>query len=236
MNLVFIIFLVGSYSRLVVTPLSDRCWMTISSAFKSFLAANPAGPAGTGKTECCKDFAKILARYLILFNCSPQNNIRMMEKLFIGQAFTGSWICFDEFNRIDVEVLSVVAQQMMQIRQALLENLSSIVFFGKYITINSDMSNFVTYNVGYIGRSAIPDNLLALLRPLSMIIPDYRMIAENILYSMGFLTAPILAQKIYVIFKLLSEQVTMQNHYDFGMRSIKNVLDIAGEFKRKDQK
>jgi dynein heavy chain len=45
--------------------------MTISSAFKSFLAANPAGPAGTGKTECCKDFAKILARYLILFNCSP---------------------------------------------------------------------------------------------------------------------------------------------------------------------
>ncbi len=96
------------------------------------------------------------------------------------------------------------------------------------------MSNFVTYNVGYIGRSVIPDNLLALLRPIAMIIPDYRMIAENILYSMGFLTAPILAQKIYVIFKLLSEQVTMQNHYDFGMRSIKNVLDIAGEFKRKD--
>jgi len=61
----------GSYSRLVVSPLSYRCWMTISSAFKSFLAANPAGPAGTGKTECCKDFAKILARYLILFNCSP---------------------------------------------------------------------------------------------------------------------------------------------------------------------
>ncbi len=62
--------LVGSYHRLVITPLTDRVWMTISVAFQNKLIANPAGPAGTGKTECCKDFSKVLARYLIVYNCS----------------------------------------------------------------------------------------------------------------------------------------------------------------------
>ena len=99
----------GAYNRLVITPLTDRCWLTITTAFFNKIAANPAGPSGTGKTECCKDFAKVLARYCIVFNCSSQNSVKIMEKLFLGQASTGTWTCLDEFNRIDVEVLSVIA-------------------------------------------------------------------------------------------------------------------------------
>jgi dynein heavy chain len=58
--------------------------MTITGALGINLGAAPAGPAGTGKTESCKDLAKVLGKYCIVFNCSDQVNVEMMGKLFMG--------------------------------------------------------------------------------------------------------------------------------------------------------
>jgi dynein heavy chain 1 len=161
-----------------------------------------------------------------------------MGRIFVGLCQVGAWGCFDEFNRLEERMLSAVSQQIQTIQEALRQqsaankNTLKIEIVGKTITVNSNMAIFITMNPGYAGRSNLPDNLKMLFRSLAMTVPDKVLIAQVMLYSQGFRQAEILSKKIVPLFTLLSEQLSNQSHYDFGLRSLKSVLVMAGNIKR----
>ncbi|KAI0072370.1 dynein heavy chain [Panus rudis PR-1116 ss-1] len=226
----------GVPDRLVQTPLTDRCYLTLTQALDSQLGGSPFGPAGTGKTESVKALGVQLGRFVLVFCCDETFDFQAMGRIFVGLCQVGAWGCFDEFNRLEERILSAVSQQVQSIQQglsAVVKNPNTeIELVGKSVKVNPQMGIFITTNPNYAGRSQLPPNLTKLFRPMAMTRPDRELIAQVMLFSQGFRTAESLASKIVPFFNLCEEQLSPQPHYDFGLRALKAVLASAGILKR----
>ncbi|KAL0219986.1 hypothetical protein P9112_005639 [Eukaryota sp. TZLM1-RC] len=221
----------GNTPKLVTTPLSVKCFITLTQALKLGLGGNPFGPAGTGKTETVKALAQALGRQCLVFNCDEGVDFKSMTRIFTGLLLCGAWGCFDEFNRLDVNVLSAISQQIQVIQSAIFEKRDQVKIINDDVSVDHNSAVFVTLNPagkGYGGRSVLPDNLKSLFRSIAMSTPDIEIITQVLLQAEGFNHSQNLSKKIVSFFSLSKVLFSQQKHYDWGLRAVKGVLGSAG--------
>ena len=102
---------------------------------------------------------------------------------------------------------------------------------GRYMPFNDSCATFITLNP-LPDDKQVPDTLKNQFRPIQMILPDSQIIAESLLFVNGFKNSRPLSAKLVKVFKFAETQLGSSAHYDFGLRTLKGVLDQAGQLKQ----
>nr|CCC94835.1 putative dynein heavy chain [Trypanosoma congolense IL3000] len=226
----------GNAAKLVHTPLTDKCYLVLTKGMQLGYGGNPYGPAGTGKTESVKALGSAMGRQVLVFNCDEGIDFKSMGRIFMGIVKCGAWGCFDEFNRLKIDQLSAISQMIQVIQEAIKNRETSCTLLNKVIQVNRNAGIFVTLNPagkGYGGRSKLPDNLRQLFREVAMTTPNNELITSTMLLSEGFTHAKVMAKKIVEMYRLSGQLMSKQQHYDWGLRSLKAVLHLAGSLVQK---
>ena len=223
----------GNQQKLVQTPLTEKCFLTMASALAIGLGGNPYGPAGTGKTESIKALGGAFGRLVIVFNCDETMDFRNMSRLFMGIVGSGAWGCFDEFNRLDLKELSAISQVISQIQTVQkIKNSLKVEINGTKLQVPESVGIFITLNPmgeGYRGRNKLPYNLKVLFRSFAMNLPNSEIIVKISLVCVGFQFefACQISKFLVSLFESASKVLDLEKCYDWGLRGLKSLITQA---------
>ncbi|CAK9814005.1 Dynein axonemal heavy chain 7 [Anthophora quadrimaculata] len=208
---------------MISTPLTDRCFHTLMQAYKYHLYGAVIGPSSTGKSETIRSLVKTLAKLFRNFNCACITSYNLLSQIFKGFLSCGAWLCFENFDRLEIDLLSRITQTLTNILQTIATNSKIITFEDSSLKINSLGYICIVTKLGLFKYSNLPDNLKSLFRTVSMVVPDLKRIVEIEFFAAGLSNSKLIASKLITFHKVLSEQLLCELCNTFNLHSAKAI-------------
>ncbi|XP_048577711.1 dynein axonemal heavy chain 8 isoform X3 [Nematostella vectensis] len=219
----------GDESGLALTPITERCFLSLTQAIWGFSGGALQGPTGTGKTETVKGLAYLLGRYLLTLSCSSRMGALGVGKIIIGLAEEGCWGLLDEFHQVNNDVLSVLLSEIQSVLLAVRagQNMCTLDE-GKEISVHQNFSVFLTFCTTRHNYE-LPPEVHALFRSVSMVMPDVALILRAQCAGQGFKSPRMLADRLKLVTEICSKQLGASVQHNFSLTSLLGVIQYAGK-------
>jgi len=232
----------GGATRLVITPLTERVALCLTSAIGRGMGGALIGPWGSGKTATAHDLSQAVAVPVLSQSCSLGFTREVVSKLLGGVMQTGAWLILDGMHVVESKVLSVLGAHFEAIRHAVATDATKVSLDGKRVTLKPGVAILLTRSLQPPGnnpanlkntlRDPLPPDLAACFRPVALTTPDIELISETWLHAEGFFEPKILARKLSRLASYSEALLSQASHYSWGLRKARQTLALAGSLAR----
>ncbi|XP_053397319.1 dynein axonemal heavy chain 5-like isoform X6 [Mercenaria mercenaria] len=220
----------GMNSGVALTPVTERCFLTMSQALQRYQGSAVTGPVGAGKTETVKGLANVLGQFLGVFQCSEQTDPTSLAKIIQGTAMDGCWCCFDESQALDRIAMAVMFEHLEAVTFALkARHAFATLTDGQEIPIKRSTAVHMTINLSDTTpiSTQLANDIRLLFRPVSVIKPDMGMIMRAKSAALGFKAPVVLGSRLKVLSELAKDQLPAQIQHHFSVEALVGVLKKA---------
>ncbi|XP_025098007.1 LOW QUALITY PROTEIN: dynein gamma chain, flagellar outer arm-like [Pomacea canaliculata] len=224
----------GADCGAALTPITERCFLSMSMALSRCLGVRITGPVGVGKTETIKGLANILGNFVGVFQCSSVFNPINIGKISQGIAMDGCWGCFDEGQMLSKDALAVLMDHIQAIISAMRakQNFMYLVD-GAEIPIKKNVGLFMTSNPTHsLPEAGVPHDIVGSFRTVSLVKPDIGQILKAKCSALGFRAPNILALRLKVMSELVKDQLPQDYQHFFSAWVLGSVLKRASQKRR----
>ncbi|CAH1226669.1 DNAH5 [Branchiostoma lanceolatum] len=223
----------GGRLPLAMTALTERCFLTMSQALTQLKGSAVVGGTGVGKTETVKGMAYLLGRYMAVFACMPQMDTAALGKIIQGLAADGSWGLFDNFHNLNRSGVGVLLEHAQSIYTALRANKHTChLADGQEVPVDPYVATFITINKDMSRGFELPQEIRALYRNVSLVLPDLGLILRGKVAGLGFKSPKVLADRLRLMADLCRDQLPKEHHHHFSLAALTGVISHAYQKKK----
>lgn len=218
--------------EMVHTPCTDRAILGILIALTTYRCCSVGGPSMSGKKNTVIQLGKALGRQVVLKQCYPSMMPRVIQRMLVGALQAGAWLVLNSVDLLTHSDLSILGQHLVDIHQSFnmlrrdkkerlncetemkisdgvagftnaAESECHMTLAGKHISASLSYGCVAISSKENISR--VPESLRFATRSVALTRPDYRIIAEVMLTSIGFSDAMSLSQRLVSLISLAQE-------------------------------